>query len=159
MAEIIRREFVKRSVRATVGATVAAHLIGPKLWAGANDKIQAACVGVRGQGKSHIRDLQSVPGVEVVALCDVDERVLAARLKDFEENGLKKSKTFTDIRKLLEDKDIDVVSFATPNHWHALGTIWACQAGKDVYVEKPASHNIWEGRKMVEAARKYNRIV
>jgi predicted dehydrogenase len=159
LTKIIRREFVKRSASAAVGATVAAHMIGPNVWAGANDKIRAACVGVRGQGRSHIRDLQSVPGVDVVALCDVDERVLAERLKDFEENGLEKPKTFTDIRKLLEDKDIDVVSFATPNHWHALGTIWACQAGKDVYVEKPASHNIWEGRKMVEAARKYNRIV
>ena len=97
--------------------------------------------------------------MEVVALCDVDEKVIADRLKDFKDNDWKEPKTYTDMRHVFDQKDIDVVSFATPNHWHALGTIWACQAGKDVYVEKPASHNIWEGRKMVEAARKYNRIV
>jgi predicted dehydrogenase len=81
------------------------------------------------------------------------------RLKDFEERGWKKPKSYTDLRQLLEDPSIDVVSFATPNHWHALGTIWACQAGKDVYLEKPSSHNIWEGRKIMEAATKYQRIV
>jgi len=159
MGKINRREFVKKTSTATAAASLAATMIGPKTWAGANDKIRAACVGIRGQGRSHIRGLQRVPGVEVVALCDVDESVISESLKDFEDKGWKKPKTYTDIRKLLENKNIDVVSFATPNHWHALGTIWACQAGKDVYVEKPASHNIWEGRKMVEAARKYNRIV
>ena len=85
--------------------------------------------------------------------------MLAERLRQFEERGWRKPKVYTDIRKVLEDPDIHAVSFATPNHWHALGTVWACQAGKDVYVEKPVSHNIWEGRKMVEAARKYDRIV
>ena len=159
MTKIARRDFVKTTAGATAAVSVAGNMIGPKVWAGANDKIRAACIGIRGQGKGHIRGLQAVPGVEVVALCDIDESVLADRLKDFEDNGLKKPKTYTDMRKVFDDKDIDVVSFATPNHWHALGTIWACQAGKDVYVEKPASHNIWEGRKMVEAARKYNRIV
>jgi len=156
MSKLTRREFVKSSAAATAAA---ASLVGPSTWAGANDRIRAACVGIRGQGRGHIRGLQNLPGVEVVALCDVDESVLAARLKEFEEQGWNKPKTYTDVRKLLDDESIDVVSFATPNHWHALGTIWACQAGKDVYVEKPASHNILEGRRMIEAARKYNRVV
>ena len=159
MANMTRRDFVKRTASTTAAVAVGMGMIGNKAWAGANDTIRAACVGVRGQGRSHIRSLQALDGVEVVALCDVDENVLADRLKDFETEGWKKPKTYVDIRKLLEDKDIDVVSMATPNHLHALHTIWACQAGKDVYVEKPASHNIWEGRKMVEAARKYNRMV
>jgi predicted dehydrogenase len=97
--------------------------------------------------------------VEVAALCDIDEHVLNERLDQFEKATHKRPRAFTDMRKVLEDKSIDVVSFATPNHWHALGTVWACQAGKDVYVEKPCSHTLWEGRKMVEAARTYNRIV
>ncbi len=124
----------------------------------ANNRVRVACVGIRGQGKAHIRAYTEMPGVEIAALCDVDESVLAERMKELAAHNIKPA-TFTDVRKVLEDKSIDAVSFATPNHWHALGTIWACQAGKDVYVEKPASHNIWEGRKMVEAARKYNRIV
>ncbi len=159
MSKMNRREFVKQSAGATAAATVGMSMLSTNAFAGANDRIRAACVGIRGQGKSHINGLMGVPNVEVVALCDVDESVLADRLKDFKDKGWKEPKTYTDVRKLLDDKDIDVVSFAVPNHWHALGTIWACQAGKDVYVEKPASHNIWEGRKMVEAARKYNRIV
>ncbi len=156
MVNITRRDFVKNSAAVAAASAV---MIGPKTWAGANDKIRVACVGVHGRGGSHIRGFQALPGVEVTTLCDVDEKVLKDRTKEFEEKGWKKPKTYTDIRKLLEDKDVDVVAMATPNHWHALGTIWACQAGKDVYVEKPASHNIFEGRKMVEAARKYNRMV
>src|SRR5207237_5193183 len=93
--------------------------------------------------------------VEIAALCDVDERVLKTCLGEV--GG--KPQTFIDIRKLLEDKSIDAVSIATPNHWHALMAIWACQAGKDVYVEKPCSHNFWEGQQLVRAAQKYNRIV
>ena len=92
-------------------------------------------------------------------LCDIDQRVLPKPLKDLEQASGQQARAETDIRLVLDDKDIDAISIATPNHWHSLATIWACQAGKDVYVEKPASHNIHEGRKMVEAARKYNRIV
>ena len=148
-----RRDFVLKSTLASVPL-----ILTPRVF-GANDRIRVACCGVRGQGRTHIAGFQNLPDAEVVALCDIDESVLADRLKEFQSEGWREPKTYTDVRRLLEDRDIDVVSFATPNHWHALGTIWACQAGKDVYVEKPSCHNIWEGRKMVEAARRYNRIV
>jgi len=152
-----RRDFLKRSAVLTAGAAV---MIGPRdTWAGANEKIRMACVGIRGRGWDHIRAFQALENVEVIALSDVDENVLSDRAKEFEKRYGRKPKTEWDMRKVLADPEIDAVSFATPNHWHALGTIWACQAGKDVYVEKPASHNVWEGRKAVEAARKYNRIV
>ena len=97
-------------------------------------------------------------GVRLAALCDVDRNVLERRAKPFADKN-KKIDTYVDIRKLLENKDIDAISIATTNHWHSLATIWACQAGKDVYVEKPCSHNVFEGRKCVEAAEKYKRIV
>jgi predicted dehydrogenase len=93
------------------------------------------------------------------AVCDVDESVLAKRLGEIEKSGKKRPAGFTDIRKVLEDKSIDAISIATPNHWHSLMGIWACQAGKDVYCEKPCSHNIFEARQLVAAARKYDRIV
>jgi len=89
----------------------------------------------------------------------VDESVLNQRLGDIEKLGLPKPKSYVDIRKLLEDKDTDAISIATPNHWHALMAIWACQAGKDVYVEKPCSHNWFEGRQLVRAVKKYSRIL
>ncbi len=98
-------------------------------------------------------------GVRLVALCDVDQKVLGNKAKAFEKKYERQVETYVDIRKLLENKNIDAISIATPNHWHSLATIWACQAGKDVYVEKPCSHNPFEGRKCMEAARKYNRIV
>jgi predicted dehydrogenase len=97
--------------------------------------------------------------VEIAALCDVDESVLNDRLADVEKLGGKRPQAFTDFRKLIEDKSIDAVSIATPNHQHTLQTVWACQAGKDVYVEKPCSHDIFESRQIVAAARKYNRLV
>jgi predicted dehydrogenase len=97
--------------------------------------------------------------VELAALCDIDEGVLNKRLKEVEAGGNKRPAAFTDIRKLLEDKSIDAISIASPNHWHTLMTVWGCQAGKDVYVEKPCSHNVFEARQIVAAARKYNRIV
>src|SRR5438045_3418030 len=97
-------------------------------------------------------------GARLVALCDVDRDILHREVKHAADLG-EQVKGYTDIRKLLEDKDVDVVTFATPNHWHSLGAIWAVQAGKDVYVEKPVSHNVWEGRQLVNAARKYNKIV
>jgi predicted dehydrogenase len=124
-----------------------------------NDTVRVACVGLRGQGKAHIAQYAGIPNVEVAALCDVDENILQQRLREFEEAGRKRPATFTDFRKLLDDKSVDAVSLATPNHWHTLQTIWACQAGKDVYVEKPLSHNIFESRQIVAAARKYSRIV
>jgi hypothetical protein len=149
-----RRTFLKNSLAA--GVTLTAAPFSKVL--GANDTIRIGVVGMHGQGAYHIQQLNAIAGVKVVALCDADTEVIAREKKKFDDLG-EKVETYTDIRKLLEDKNIDAISIASPNHWHSLMTIWACQAGKDVYVEKPGSHNIWEGRKMVEAARKYKRIV
>jgi len=155
MKPITRRTFMKGSLAAGLGLTVAAPFSRVR---GANDEIRVAVVGIHGRGGSHIKAFHSMPGVRVVALCDVDRKVLESRAKPFRDRH-EKIDTYVDVRKLLEDKNIDVVSIATTNHWHSLITIWACQAGKDVYVEKPCSHNVFEGRKCVEAARKYKRIV
>src|SRR5690349_668310 len=126
---------------------------------GANDRVRLAICGVRGRGTDHLKGFANVPGVQIAAMCDIDESVLNQRLGDAEKMGMPRPKGYGDIRKLLEDKAIDAVSIATPNHWHALMAIWACQAGKDVYVEKPGTHNMWEGKQLVAASAKYNRIV
>lgn len=129
---------------------------------GANDKIRIAVLGVNGRGKTHISVIMKLAqqaNVEIAALCDPDMVVLQEAAADFEKKFGRKVMIEQDFRKLYENKNIDAVTLATPNHWHALQTIWACQAGKDVYVEKPATHNIHEGKKMIEAAYKYNRIV
>jgi len=153
MKPITRRDFVKASFAAGVALTTPFSKAR-----GANDDIRVAAVGFRGKGAQHIEVFRAIPGVRIVALCDADSNILNRELDKARALG-EKITTYTDLRKLLEDKNIDAIVTATPNHWHALLTIWACQAGKDVYVEKPASHTIWEGRKMLQAARKYNRIV
>ncbi len=156
--QLSRRSFIKSS--AGVAAVAAAvPIFVPKKVFGANDTIRVAVLGVNGRGKSHINGFEALDNVEVVTLCDPDGQVLDQRASEFGEKYNKTYKTEKDLRKVYEDKDVDAVSIATCNHWHALATIWACQAGKDVYVEKPGSHNIFEGRKMVEAATKYDRIV
>src|SRR2546427_11483704 len=147
-----RRHFLTSSTLA--GAQLATHSM-----ASANDTVRVACVGVRGQGGAHIKAYSAMPNIETAAVCDVDESVLNMRLNEIENPGKKRPAGFTDIRKLLEDKSIDAISIATPNHWHSLIGIWACQAGKDVYCEKPCSHNIFEARQLVAASRKYDRIV
>jgi predicted dehydrogenase len=128
---------------------------------GANDRLRVAVVGIRSRGGDHIAGFLNLAShnVEVAALCDIDETVLEKEKGDLEKKTGRKIQTYVDMRKLLENQEIDIISFATPNFWHALGAIWAIQAEKDVYLEKPCSHNIWEGRKIVEAARKYNRVV
>jgi predicted dehydrogenase len=126
---------------------------------GPNEEIRVAVIGIRGRGQHHIRAHHKVKNVRVVTLCDVDERFFEKGIQLTTERGSPAPKTEFDIRRVLDDKDVDCLSIATPNHWHSLATIWGCQAGKDVYVEKPGSHNIFEGRKMVEAAAKYNRVV
>jgi len=160
MKKQTRRTFLKTSLFA--GATIAWTA---KSWAqvpGANSSIRVATVGFRSRGRSHIEGMVKLApeGVKYVALCDVDQKVLdggkAAFAKMKEPQDVD---TYVDMRKMYERKDLDVVTIATPNHWHALAAIWAIQAGKDVYVEKPVSHNVWEGRKIVEAARKYSKIV
>jgi predicted dehydrogenase len=153
---IDRRDFLKTTGKAiTVSAATLA--LGGKIL-GANDRVRVAICGVRGRGNDHIKGFAQVPNAEIAALCDVDESVLGQRLGDVQKLGKPKPKGYGDIRKLLEDKDIDAISIATPNHWHSLMAIWACQAGKDVYVEKPCSHNWFEGRQLVRAVKKYNRI-
>ncbi|MCJ7813145.1 Gfo/Idh/MocA family oxidoreductase, partial [bacterium] len=148
-----RREFLKSTFATGVTLAVPFSKI-----LGANDTLRMGVIGLNGQGAYHVQLLNEIAGVRVVALCDVDNEVLAREKKKFDDRG-EQIACYVDARDLLDDQTIDAVSIATPNHWHALMVIWACQAGKDVYVEKPASHNIWEGRKMVEAARKYKRIV
>jgi len=151
-----RRSFIKQT-----GAVASAGLVAPA-WGepnGANDDIRIAIVGLRGHGTyAHLRRYMPMEGVRVVALCDPDRSVLDARA-DLVRPMNPAVRTYTDIRKMLDAGEIDAISGATPNHWHALSTVWGCQAGVHVCVEKPVSHNIWEGRKMVEAAEKYGRLV
>jgi predicted dehydrogenase len=158
MERMTRRAFLEQSGRAVMGA--AAGLTVLRAWSHSpNDTIGVAVIGLNGQGKAHIRHFSEIEGVRLVALCDVDERVLQQAGAMVEQRTGARPKLYTDLRQLLEDKAVDAVSTATPNHWHALLTIWACQAGKDVYVEKPACWSFEEGERMIEAARKYNRIV
>ena len=150
MLESTRRRFVAASALA---ARAALSQTTP------SDQVRLGVVGFRGRGRDHYRNFASIPGVRVAFLCDIDERLHSPAVAEVEKIGGYRPETFIDMRKMLERKDLDAISIATPDHWHALHMIWACQAGKDVYVEKPVSHNLREGRKMVEAARKYNRIV
>jgi predicted dehydrogenase len=124
-----------------------------------NDRINVAVVGFHSRGMEHIRGYAKIPSVRIAALCDVDERLFPSAVAEVERLTGHRPMTEVDMRRLLQRDDIDAVSLATPDYWHALQTIWACQAGKDVYVEKPVSFSIVEGRRMVQAARKYNRIV
>jgi len=152
---LTRRQFLGTSAAAVVAAGTMAK---GKVF-GANERIRVACVGIHGRGGSHIGGFTALGGSEVVALCDPDAHVLEGRAKALEEKTGKKPKTYVDMRDLMADDSIDAVSFATPNHWHALGSIWACQAGKDVYVEKPMTHNVFEGRQLVAAAEEHGRVV
>ncbi len=153
-----RRSFLKQSVAASTGV----FYIAKTSWAqkSPSDTMNVAVIGFGGRGGSHISGYKKLKdeGVRIAALCDVDSKVLGKGVESFNKDKLKVT-GYTDLRKLLENKDIDAVSIATPNHWHALASIWAIQAGKDVYVEKPVSHCVWEGRQMVKAARKYSKIV
>ncbi len=159
MNSISRRAFIKKSMAGTAGALLSTQAFGSfSSILGANETINVAIAGFRSHGRSHINAYKNMPGVRIAALCDVDKEVLDRGVASLAKDNIK-PKAYRDIRKLLEDKDVDAISVVTPNHWHALATVWACQAGKDVCVEKPVSHCIWEGRKMVEAAQKYNRIV
>ncbi len=139
----------------------------PSKATGPNDAVRLAVVGlgattavggVGGRGHQLIPRLREVPGVKIVALCDVDQTFLDREVQPFKDRG-EEVATYVDLRRVLDDKTIDAVVIALPNHWHGLATVWACQAGKDVYVEKPFSYNHWEGRQMVAAARKYGRMV
>lgn len=170
MKPIQRRTFIKNSAGLAGGIVAAPAFIPNMISDSPNERINVAVIGIagerervrgiiRGRGIVHIRNFSEIPNVRVKTICDVDERLFPENVKIVENLFGAKPTTEPDFRKVLEDKDIDIVSLATPDHWHALQTVWACQAGKDVYVEKPVSHNVAEGRKMVEAAEKYNRIV
>ena len=165
-----RRDFIKKSAFGTAGIVIGGMGSSSKSYAsiiGANERINIAVVGCGGGGRSnspgrgtaHISSwcsLKDSHNIFLTTFCDVEELFIKERAKPVIETYGAAPKFVWDMRKVFEDKTIDVVSFATPNHWHALGSIWACQAGKHVYVEKPCSHNIFEGRKMIEASRKYN---
>jgi len=158
-----RREFIKQGTVSTAGLAIGAMGFSAKSYAnisGANERLNLAVIGLRNQGTVHLNSycgLKESHNVHLRTLCDTDEALFAPALKLVEQKAGLKPATSWDLRTVLDDKTIDAVSIVVPNHWHALAAIWACQAGKHVYVEKPASHNIWEGRKMIEAARKYDR--
>ncbi len=151
---ISRRAFLKELTLAT-GATLA---IGPRVL-GANEEIRLAVVGCGVRSGTHIAEFGKLPGVRIVAVCDPDRTRTASAAKSIDSRYHYKPDEVADVRKLLERKDLDAISVATMQYWHALPTIWACQSGRHVYVEKPLAHFIWEGRQMVKATRKYDRLV
>ncbi len=153
-----RRQFLAGSLAA--GATLALSrrtVLGQVL--GANDRIRIAVAGINGRGKQHLDAYARMKDVEIACLIDPDSRLFDGAIKNLQKKGCPAPKTVQDVRKALEDKNLDAISIATPNHWHSLMTAWACQAGKDVYVEKPLGHNYYDGLMAVAAARKYDRIV
>src|SRR5207248_2210286 len=152
-----RRSFLKGTLAAAATVTLAGTKSSGRVL-GANEVVRIGVAGLNGRGGSHVGAFSKMKDVEIVYLIDPDTRTFAKRLPALAKQSTK-PKLVQDIRKALEDKNLDAVSVATPNHWHALITIWACQAGKDVYVEKPCSHEVHEGRMAVEIARHNKRIV
>jgi len=152
MSQLNRRTFIKNTAIATAVAGLSARSFAQST--GANGDLRVAVVGFRSRGMEHIKELQKIKGVRVVALCDVDSTVLAKGLK-----AIPGAKGYADIRKMLEDKDIDAVSIASPNHQHSIQGIWSLQAGKHLYIEKPLSHNIFEGQQLVAASQHFSKLV
>jgi predicted dehydrogenase len=126
---------------------------------GANERVNLTVIGLGGRGRDHVNFYAELPAANITGICDVNQAARERGVALVEKLTGRKPKEYADMRQVFDDKSVDAVSIVTPNHWHALSTIWACQAGKDVYCEKPASHNIYEGRQMVAAARKYGRMV
>jgi predicted dehydrogenase len=160
--EVTRRDFLKTGITATAGLAAfggVSFITQPGRVFGANNRVRVAVCGLHDRGMDHVRSYAKIENAEIAAVCDVDENVLARRVGQMEKMGIPKPATYVDVRKVLDDKSIDAVSVATPDHWHSLIGIWACQAGKDAYIEKPCCHNIWEGRQLVRAAQRYNRVV
>ena len=164
MAHLSRRDFLEQSMWTAASLAAAPLLVrtaaAADKAASPNNVLRVAVVGLNGRGQSHLDGFISLKqDCEVVAVCDADQEVLQKKGVDVVDKRTgKKPTAYLDLRKLLDDKNIDVVSIATPNHWHALGAIWSMQAGKDVYVEKPVSHNVTEGRRIVDTARKHGKI-
>jgi predicted dehydrogenase len=163
MPNITRRDFLgKTALAAGALAIPPVHVYAQAASvrrAGPNDSVRVAVAGVKGRGGSHVSGFASMPDVGVAAIVDIDENVIDGAMKNVEAKDGKRPTYYQDFRKMLEDKSIDAVTIATCNHTHTLLSIWAIQAGKHVYVEKPLSHNVWEGRQLVKAARKYDRCV
>ena len=159
MSRQTRRSFLKKTAAASLGAS---FVIGGTKASGrvigANDKIRIGVAGIRGRGGAHIGGYMR-KDVEITYLIDPDTRLFNGRAKSIKEKAGNMPKCIVDVREALDDKNLDAISIATPNHWHSLMSIWGCQAGKHVYVEKPCSHNVYEGRKLVEAAAKYGVVV
>ncbi|GAB3428394.1 Gfo/Idh/MocA family protein [Niabella aquatica] len=154
-----RRDFIRKTAIIGAGSFLSADLLAAvKGKVSANDKIGVGIIGCKGQGWSNLNALLKVPEVQCVALCDIDDNILAQRMGDLQKLNIK-PKTYTDYRKMLADKDVDVVVVATPDHWHCLQMIDACAAGKDVFCEKPVSNSIYEAQLMNKAAQRYNRVV
>jgi predicted dehydrogenase len=155
MSPLDRRHFLKTSAAvATLSALNAAGAADRP-----HDKIVLGILGVHGRGRGLLKGFSSLEGVEIAYVCDPDANVVGPALKDVHPRQQRAPRVVKDLRRVLEDRDVTGVVVATPDHWHALATVWACEAGKHVYVEKPASHNLLEGRAMVEAARRYDRVV
>lgn len=156
MSDLKRRNFLKT---AGIAGTAFAISTSAKKVLGANETVRVAVTGIHGRGGNHIDNYQKMDNVEVVCLIDPDSRTFDRRIKQVEGLGGKTPATYQDIREALDKTEFDALSIATTNHWHSLSTIYACEAGRDVYVEKPLSHNVHEGRIAVDMARKHNRIV
>ncbi len=152
MDKVNRRQFLMSSMALPAVLKVGAQ-------SRPSDRVRVAVIGFNGRGKAHIAAYSKMPNVEIAALCDVDAAVVESGCKMVEAAGRKRPATYADIRRVLDDQSIDAVSIATPNFHHTLQTIWAVQAGKDVYVEKPVSYNMFEAQQIIAASRKYNRIV
>jgi predicted dehydrogenase len=162
MSTLTRRNFLSSTGKTTVALTAGAAALASARSANAgkvSDPVRLAVVGIHGRGGYHARKFAARPDCEIAYLCDVEESLFAPCASEVGHIQGKAPKTTGDFRRALDDKNVDAIIVATPDHWHALATVWGCQHGKDVYVEKPISHSPWEGRKMVEAARRYERIV
>jgi len=155
-----RRRFIKNTAVSGIAVSTMPTILTGNTWKGANDRVNVAQIGIHGFGQHHIDQYQSLENVEVAAICDIDTNLFPGTIKQlFTDKGLRKPKTYQDLRKLFEDKDIDAVTITAPNHWHTLAAIWAVQAGKHVSVEKPCCHTFYEGQKLVEASEKYDLII
>src|SRR5882724_2142282 len=168
MSDLTRRSFLEHTLMVAAAGLAAANVASAAQSAQAepkpagkvspNERIGLAVIGLHGRGKSHLDAFTYNDNVEVVAICDVDEAQFGNAQRKLQERGRRPAKAYQDIRKLLEDKDVQAVSIATPNHWHTLAGIWAMQSGRDAYVEKPVSHNVTEGRRLEEIRAKFDRI-
>jgi predicted dehydrogenase len=157
VTSISRRKLLKGAAVATAAGALGPFFSGRVL--GANDRVNLAIIGIRNQGAAHIKGFGALPNVRIKTFCDLDQNLYASRLKEFEAKFKYRPGTEPDLRRVFDDKEIDAVTLAVPNHWHALGAIWGMQAKKHVYVEKPACQSLWEGRQMINAAKKYGVVV